>query len=187
MCKIPPPTFLCTPSEYTEKNYSNCCQVSQISHFLNFVELWMTTYWNPVTRDQVRSLDYTQSIAVLEKYSQREISLSLRNVWYFWMPPCSGHIFLPRFHIGSTWRIRLNRPCSDGQNEAAAMQLYVKVLWPLFCFSSYYYYAAIIWWIKIVNKTANMHKMSKRCNLYTLLTATEQKLQKCINSARFRC
>ena len=37
----------------------------------------------PINRDQVRSLDYTQSRAVLEKFSQREITLSLSNVWYF--------------------------------------------------------------------------------------------------------
>jgi len=35
-------------------------------------------------------------------------------------------------HIGATWRIRLNRPCSDGPNEAVAMSPYVKLL--LLCF-----------------------------------------------------
>jgi len=29
--------------------------------------------------------------AVLEKKSQREISLSLRSVWCFWMTPCLRH------------------------------------------------------------------------------------------------
>jgi len=31
-------------------------------------------------------------------------------------------------HIGATWRIRLNRPCSGGPNEAAEMRPYVKSL-----------------------------------------------------------
>jgi len=30
-----------------------------------------------------------------------------------------------RVHIGTTWRIRLNRPC------ASAMRSYVNLLWPL--------------------------------------------------------
>jgi len=36
-------------------------------------------------------------------------------------------------YIGATWRIRLNRPCSGGPNEAeaAVMWPYVKLLWSL--------------------------------------------------------
>jgi len=34
-------------------------------------------------------------------------------------------------HIGTTWLMRLNRPCSGGPNEEAAMRPYVKLLWPL--------------------------------------------------------
>jgi len=36
--------------------------------------------------------------------------------------PCS---LLDRVHVGATWRIRLNRPCT------ATMPPYVKILWPL--------------------------------------------------------
>jgi len=31
-------------------------------------------------------------------------------------------------HIGATWRMRLNRPCSGGPNKAVAMRPYVKLL-----------------------------------------------------------
>jgi len=37
-------------------------------------------------------------------------------------------------HIGATGRIRLNRPCSGGPNEAVAMRPYVKLLWPVIIF-----------------------------------------------------
>jgi len=37
-------------------------------------------------------------------------------------------------HIGATWRIRLNRSCSGGQNDAAAMRLYIKLLEHLLLF-----------------------------------------------------
>jgi len=34
-------------------------------------------------------------------------------------------------HIGATWWIRLNSPCSGGPNEVAAMRPYVELLWLL--------------------------------------------------------
>ena len=34
-------------------------------------------------------------------------------------------------HIGATWLMRLNRPCSGGPNEEAAIRSCVKLLTPL--------------------------------------------------------
>ena len=54
-------------------------------------------------------------------------------------------------HIGVTWRIRLNRPC------AAAMRLYIKLLWPLVLSSFSNAVTLLFFGLKIVT-TSGLYK-----------------------------
>ena len=45
-----------------------------------------------------------------------------------WTRGAEGSMRYMGVHIGATWRIRVNCPCSGGSNEAAAMRPYVKLL-----------------------------------------------------------